>query len=83
MGWLDRWWRQSDHYDRPSSHLQARGMGILTRATIAVIAAADGAMYAAKRRGGNQTGHHHWPLPPRLDGFDADESDYRSDGLTA
>jgi hypothetical protein len=27
--------------------------------------------------------HHHWPLPPRLDSFDADESDYRSDGLTA
>jgi hypothetical protein len=48
-----------------------------------LIAAADGAMYAAKRRGGNQTGHHHWPLPPRLDSFDADESDYRSDGLTA
>ena len=49
-----------------------------------LIAAADGAMYAAKRRGGNQTGHHHhWPLPPRLDSFDADESDYRGDGLTA
>jgi len=48
-----------------------------------LIAAADCAMYAAKRRGGNQTGHHHWPLPPRLDSFDADESDYRSDGLTA
>jgi diguanylate cyclase (GGDEF)-like protein len=48
-----------------------------------LIAAADGAMYAAKRRGGNQTGHHHGPLPSGLDGFDADESDYRSDGLTA
>ena len=48
-----------------------------------LIAAADRAMYAAKRRGGNQTGHHHGPLPSGLDGFDADESDYRSDGLTA
>ena len=48
-----------------------------------LIAAADDAMYAAKRRGGNQTGHHHWPLPPALDSFDVDESDYRSDGLTA
>jgi diguanylate cyclase (GGDEF)-like protein len=48
-----------------------------------LIAAADGAMYAAKRRGGNQSGHHHSPLPPRRDSFDADESDYRSDGLTA
>jgi hypothetical protein len=153
MGWFNRWWRQSHHYDRLSSHLQARGMGILTRATIAVIAAGlsvdalgtiwtptglrgvvplactptasvgaaggallwalrwptramairfavaatacialialaqhhtvIGAMYAAKRRGGNHTGHHHWPLPPRLDSFDADESDYRSYGLTA
>jgi len=40
-----------------------------------LIAAADGAMYVAKRRGGNQTGHHRWPLQ--------DESDYRSDGLSA
>jgi diguanylate cyclase (GGDEF)-like protein len=48
-----------------------------------LIAAADGAMYAAKRRGGNQTGHHHWPLPPRLDSFDVDETDYRSDGISA
>lgn len=48
-----------------------------------LIAAADDAMYAAKRRGGNQAGHHDWPLPPPLDSFDADESDYRSDGLTA
>jgi diguanylate cyclase (GGDEF)-like protein len=39
MGWLKLWWRQSDHYDRLSSHLQARGMATLTRATIAVIAA--------------------------------------------
>jgi diguanylate cyclase (GGDEF)-like protein len=48
-----------------------------------LIAAADDAMYAAKRRGGNQTGHYLWPPPPRLDRFDAGESDYRSDGLTA
>jgi diguanylate cyclase (GGDEF)-like protein len=46
-----------------------------------LIAAADGAMYVAKRRGGNQTGHHRWPLP--LDGYAADVSDYPSDGLTA
>jgi diguanylate cyclase (GGDEF)-like protein len=39
MGWLRLWWRQSDHYDRLSSHLQARGMETLTRATISVIAA--------------------------------------------
>ena len=48
-----------------------------------LIAAADDAMYAAKRRGGNQAGHHHWPLPPPLDSFDVDESDYRSDGISA
>ena len=48
-----------------------------------LIAAADDAMYAAKRRGGNQASHHDWPLPPRLDSFDADESDYRRDGLSA
>ncbi|MFY9765807.1 MAG: GGDEF domain-containing protein [Mycobacterium sp.] len=32
-----------------------------------LVAAADDAMYAAKRRGGNQAGHHDWPLPPTLD----------------
>jgi diguanylate cyclase (GGDEF)-like protein len=32
-----------------------------------LIAAADAAMYAAKRRGGNQAKHHDWPLPPPLD----------------
>ena len=47
-----------------------------------LIASADGAMYVAKRGGGNQTGHHRWPSPP-LDGYAADESDYPSDGLTA
>jgi diguanylate cyclase (GGDEF)-like protein len=50
---------------------------------VELIAAADGAMYAAKRRGGNQTGHHHWSPPPRIDTVEPDESDYRSDGLTA
>lgn len=39
MGWLARWWRQSDHYEQLSSHLRTRGMGILTRATITTIAA--------------------------------------------
>ena len=38
MAWLRVWWRQSDHYDQLSSHLQARGMDTLTRATISVIA---------------------------------------------
>jgi hypothetical protein len=38
MGWLALWWRQSDHYDRLSSHLQARGMATLARVTISVIA---------------------------------------------
>jgi diguanylate cyclase (GGDEF)-like protein len=49
----------------------------------ALIVAADAAMYVAKRRGGNQTGHHRSPLPPRIDGVEAGESDYREDGLTA
>ena len=49
----------------------------------ALIVAADAAMYVAKRRGGNQTGHHRSPLPPRTDGVEAGESDYREDGLTA
>ena len=38
MGWLRLWWRQSDHYDRLSSHLAARGMASLTRAVIASVA---------------------------------------------
>lgn len=59
------------------AHRTGKGVDLLAE----LIAAADGAMYVAKRRGGNQTGHHRWPPP--LDGFAADESDYPSDGLTA
>jgi len=42
-------------------------------------------MYVAKRRGGNQVTHHRWPSPPRRDdgGFEKDETDYRSDGISA
>src|ERR1700734_1983560 len=39
MGWLKLWWRQSDHYDELSSHLQSRGVATFTRMTIAVITA--------------------------------------------
>jgi diguanylate cyclase (GGDEF)-like protein len=49
---------------------------------IELIAAADAAMYAAKRRGGNQAGHHEWPLPPPLASIADDETDYR-DGISA
>jgi diguanylate cyclase (GGDEF)-like protein len=49
---------------------------------IELIAAADAAMYAAKRRGGNQIGHHVWPLPAPLTGFADDETDER-DGVSA
>ena len=50
-----------------------------------LIAAADAAMYAAKRSGGNQANHHDWPLPlpPPLDRIAEDETDYRSDGISA
>ena len=48
-----------------------------------LIAAADAAMYIAKRRGGNQAGHHEWPLPSPLDSYTDDETDYRSDGISA
>jgi diguanylate cyclase (GGDEF)-like protein len=48
-----------------------------------LIAAADDAMYVAKRRGGNQAGHHEWPLPPTLERVTDDETDYRSDGISA
>jgi diguanylate cyclase (GGDEF)-like protein len=47
---------------------------------IELIAAADAAMYVAKRRGGNQAGHHYWPAPPPSG---PDESNYRSDGISA
>jgi hypothetical protein len=40
-------------------------------------------MYVAKRRGGNQASHHEWPLPPPLDGFADDETDSRTDGISA
>lgn len=49
---------------------------------IELIAAADAAMYTAKRRGGNQAGHHQWPLPPPLVSYADDETDYR-DGVSA
>lgn len=48
-----------------------------------LVAAADAAMYAAKRRGGNQAKHHDWPLPPPLDRLADDETGYRSDGISA
>jgi diguanylate cyclase (GGDEF)-like protein len=48
-----------------------------------LISAADDAMYVAKRRGGNQASHYEWPLPPPLESFAEDETDYRSDGISA
>jgi diguanylate cyclase (GGDEF)-like protein len=48
-----------------------------------LVAAADAAMYSAKRRGGNQAGHHEWPFPPPLELFTEDETDSRNDGISA
>jgi hypothetical protein len=48
-----------------------------------LIAAADDAMYVAKRRGGNQASHYEWPLPPALELFTDDETDSRTDGISA
>jgi hypothetical protein len=48
-----------------------------------LMSAADDAMYVAKRRGGNQASHHEWPLAPPLDGFADDETDSRTDGISA
>jgi len=48
-----------------------------------LIAAADVAMYAAKRRGGNQASHHDWPLSPPRGRLADDEPDYRNDGVSA
>jgi len=48
-----------------------------------LISAADDAMYVAKRRGGNQASHHEWPLPPPLELFTDDETDSRTDGMSA
>jgi diguanylate cyclase (GGDEF)-like protein len=61
------------------AHRDGDGVDLLA----ALIVAADAAMYVAKRRGGNQTGHHRSPLPPRIDSVEAGESGYREDGLTA
>ncbi len=49
---------------------------------IELIAAADAAMYAAKRRGGNQAGHHDWPLAAALELVTEDETDCQ-DGVSA
>jgi diguanylate cyclase (GGDEF)-like protein len=48
-----------------------------------LISAADDAMYVAKRRGGNQASHPEWPLPPPLELFTDDETDSRTDGMSA
>jgi len=48
-----------------------------------LISAADDAMYVAKRRGGNQASHYEWPLPPALELFTDNETDSRTDGISA
>ena len=48
-----------------------------------LISAADDAMYVAKRRGGNQASHYEWPLPPPVELFTDDETDSRTDGISA
>ncbi|WIM86577.1 GGDEF domain-containing protein [Candidatus Mycobacterium wuenschmannii] len=50
---------------------------------VELTAAADAAMYVAKRDGGNRAGHHEWPLPPPLSDFPAEPGGYVSDELTA
>jgi diguanylate cyclase (GGDEF)-like protein len=42
MDWLGLWWRQPDYYDELSSHLQARGMGKLTRVIISAVSLSSG-----------------------------------------
>jgi diguanylate cyclase (GGDEF)-like protein len=50
---------------------------------IELIAAADAAMYAAKRLGGNRAGHHEWPRMPVLGPVSDDGPDRFSNGLSA
>jgi len=61
----------------------AYGVGDSDELLVELIAAADAAMYTAKRRGGNQASHHEWPLPPPLELFTEDETDSRNDGISA
>jgi diguanylate cyclase (GGDEF)-like protein len=61
----------------------AHGVGDSDHLLVELIAAADAAMYVAKRRGGNQVSHHEWPLPTPLDIVTDDETGYRSGGISA
>ena len=54
MGWLGLWWRQSDHYDKLSSHLQARGMATYS-CTISGIGVVVGAWSRWGRSGRDRT----------------------------